>query len=138
MCRVVGLFFFPKGVGNKAEISVKGQEKLNSSASQRNEKATCNVQNASSSETTSGSAGRRSAGALNFNSLAFNSHVKTDIFLLDKNDFERLSIYVIALPNVIHEEPRCLRNTGCLSDALELLKPLNFQHLQLAVSKSNY
>ena len=46
-----------KGVGNKAEISVKGQEKLNSSSSQRNEKATCNVQNASSPETTSGSAG---------------------------------------------------------------------------------
>lgn len=68
---VVGLFFFFKGVGNKAEISVKGQEKLNSSSSQRNEKATCNVQNASSPETTSGSAGRQSAGALSLSSLAF-------------------------------------------------------------------
>uniref|UniRef100_A0A8C9G196 Histone-lysine N-methyltransferase NSD3 n=1 Tax=Pavo cristatus TaxID=9049 RepID=A0A8C9G196_PAVCR len=46
-----------KGVGNKAEISIKGQEKLNSSASQRNEKAACNVQSASSPEATSGSAG---------------------------------------------------------------------------------
>ncbi|KAJ7405146.1 nuclear receptor binding SET domain protein 3 [Pitangus sulphuratus] len=43
-----------KGVGNKTEISVKGQEKLNSSSAQRSEKAT--VQNASSPETTSGSA----------------------------------------------------------------------------------
>ncbi|XP_071883300.1 histone-lysine N-methyltransferase NSD3 isoform X4 [Anas platyrhynchos] len=43
-----------KGVGNKTEISVKGQEKLNSS-NQRNEKAT--VQNASSPETTPGSTG---------------------------------------------------------------------------------
>uniref|UniRef100_A0A8V5H1L8 Uncharacterized protein n=1 Tax=Melopsittacus undulatus TaxID=13146 RepID=A0A8V5H1L8_MELUD len=44
-----------KGVGNKPEISVKGQEKLNSSSNQRNEKAA--VQNASSPETTSGSTG---------------------------------------------------------------------------------
>ncbi|OXB75074.1 UNVERIFIED_CONTAM: hypothetical protein H355_015435 [Colinus virginianus] len=46
-----------KGVGNKTEISVKGQEKLNSSSNQRNEKAACNVQSASSPETTPGSAG---------------------------------------------------------------------------------
>ncbi|KAF2984841.1 hypothetical protein EK904_014596 [Melospiza melodia maxima] len=44
-----------KGVGNKTEISVKGQEKLNSSSAQRSEKAV--VQNASSPETTSGAAG---------------------------------------------------------------------------------
>ncbi|KAM4883632.1 histone-lysine N-methyltransferase NSD3 isoform 6-T6 [Sylvia borin] len=44
-----------KGVGNKTEISVKGQEKLNSSSAQRSEKAV--VQNTSSPETTSGAAG---------------------------------------------------------------------------------
>ncbi|PKU34744.1 histone-lysine n-methyltransferase nsd3 isoform x3 [Limosa lapponica baueri] len=44
-----------KGVGNKTEVNVKGQEKLNSSSNQRNEKAV--VQNASSPETTSGSTG---------------------------------------------------------------------------------
>ncbi|KAF4802440.1 histone-lysine N-methyltransferase NSD3 isoform X2 [Turdus rufiventris] len=44
-----------KGVGNKTEISIKGQEKLNSSSAQRSEKAV--VQNASSPETTSGAAG---------------------------------------------------------------------------------
>ncbi|XP_025920231.1 histone-lysine N-methyltransferase NSD3 isoform X3 [Apteryx rowi] len=44
-----------KGVGSKTEISVKGQDKLNSSSNQRNEKAT--VQNVSSPETTSGSTG---------------------------------------------------------------------------------
>lgn len=48
-----------KGVGNKPEISVKGQEKLNSSSAQRSEKAV--VQNASSPETTSGAAGRKTA-----------------------------------------------------------------------------
>uniref|UniRef100_A0A803W8B3 Nuclear receptor binding SET domain protein 3 n=1 Tax=Ficedula albicollis TaxID=59894 RepID=A0A803W8B3_FICAL len=44
-----------KGVGTKAEVSVKGQEKLNSSSAQRSEKAV--VQNTSSPETTSGAAG---------------------------------------------------------------------------------
>ncbi|KAJ7423338.1 histone-lysine N-methyltransferase NSD3 isoform X3 [Willisornis vidua] len=44
-----------KGVGNKTEISIKGQEKLNSSSAPRSEKAA--VQSASSPETTSGSAG---------------------------------------------------------------------------------
>ncbi|NXJ24102.1 NSD3 methyltransferase, partial [Dicrurus megarhynchus] len=44
-----------KGVGNKTEISIKGQEKLNSSSAQRSEKAV--VQNVSSPETTSGAAG---------------------------------------------------------------------------------
>lgn len=62
-------FFFFKGVGNKTEISVKGQEKLNSSSNQRNEKAT--VQNASSPETTPGSTGRQNAGGLPCNNLAF-------------------------------------------------------------------
>lgn len=55
------LFLF-KGVGNKTEISVKGQEKLNSSSNQRNEKAA--VQNASSPETTSGSTGRQNCRIL--------------------------------------------------------------------------
>ncbi|XP_039382796.1 histone-lysine N-methyltransferase NSD3 isoform X3 [Mauremys reevesii] len=44
-----------KGVGNKTEISVKGQDKLISTSNQKNERAT--VQNASSPETTSGSTG---------------------------------------------------------------------------------
>lgn len=55
------LFFFflfcliLKGIGNKTEISVRGQDRLIiSSPSQRNEKST---QNVSSPETTSGSAG---------------------------------------------------------------------------------
>lgn len=49
------LSFLFKGVGNKTEISVKGQEKLNSSSVLRNEKAV--VQNVSSPETTPGSTG---------------------------------------------------------------------------------
>ncbi|EMP41722.1 Histone-lysine N-methyltransferase NSD3 [Chelonia mydas] len=44
-----------KGVGNKTEISVKGQDKLISTSNQKNERAT--AQNASSLETTSGSTG---------------------------------------------------------------------------------
>lgn len=44
-----------KGVGNKTEISVKGQDKLISTSNQKNERAT--AQNASSPETTSGSTG---------------------------------------------------------------------------------
>lgn len=56
------LFFLFKGVGNKTEISVKGQEKLNSSSNQRNEKAA--VQNVSSPETTSGSTGRQNCRIL--------------------------------------------------------------------------
>uniref|UniRef100_A0A452J0G4 Histone-lysine N-methyltransferase NSD3 n=1 Tax=Gopherus agassizii TaxID=38772 RepID=A0A452J0G4_9SAUR len=44
-----------KGVGNKTEISVKGQDKLISTSNQKSERAT--AQNASSPETTSGSTG---------------------------------------------------------------------------------
>lgn len=44
-----------KGVGNKTEISVKGQDKLTSTSNPKNERVT--AQNASSPETTSGSTG---------------------------------------------------------------------------------
>lgn len=56
------LLFLFKGVGNKTEISVKGQEKLNSSSNQRNEKGV--VQNVSSPETTCGSTGRQNCRIL--------------------------------------------------------------------------
>lgn len=49
-----------KGIGNKTEISVRGQDRLIiSTPNQRNEKAT---QNISSPEATSGSAGRYKCG----------------------------------------------------------------------------
>lgn len=58
MCLLIACFLFClilKGIGNKTEISVRGQDRLIiSSPSQRNEKSTENV---SSPEATSGSAG---------------------------------------------------------------------------------